>query len=273
MVGACHGTIPYDTADLEMREWAKFAEEKGIIVVAPRLESSKGDFPPGREEQIERQRTDERRILAIVRETVQMYNVASERIFITGWSAASYPIFQTGLNHPDIFRAIFVRQGSFEERFMDPSQDAMDRWQPIKIVYGRNDFLRDQTRASIKWLREQAMFVVEEEISGIHRRIDPGTAWKFFEEVARERPWIQVRAENVVGAEPLTVQFELDAIPKAVRQKWYFGDQSESREAAPTHVYSAPGRYRVTVNVEVEGGKVYMRPKIVRVARVFGESK
>lgn len=273
LVVACHGTIPYDTADLEMQEWANTGEREGIIVAAPRLKSSKGDFPPSPEKQIELQRQDEQSILAIVGEIKRKYSIAPDRVYLTGWSAASFPILQTGLNHPDIFRAIFIRQGSFDERFMDLSKNAMDRWQPIKIVYGHSDFLRDQTRASIRWLREQGMFVVEEEIAGIHRRIDPKNAWDFFESIASERPWIQIRSDNLSTEKELAVQFHLDAHPRANKQKWFFGDGTESYDAAPRHEYSEPGKYRVHVNVELAGGKIFTRSKEVRVVRVIGEPK
>src|SRR5207249_4422233 len=33
----CHGTWPYDSAALQMQEWASFAEGQGIIVAAPAL--------------------------------------------------------------------------------------------------------------------------------------------------------------------------------------------------------------------------------------------
>jgi predicted esterase len=261
----CHGTWPYDTAELQMREWARFAEYRGILLAAPTLMGAKGDLPPEPAKQVELQQQDERLILGVVDEIRDRYRVAEERVFMTGWSAGAYSILYTGLRNPDVFRALAIRQGSFDERFMDIPAERLDRWQPIKVLYGRMDFLRDQTRASIRWLRDQRMFVEEEEITGSHRRIDPGLVWKFFEKVAKERPWIRLRARPARAGDPLTLQFSLEAIPPVTGRKWFFGDEGQSREDSPVHTYASPGRYEVTVNVIVKGGKKYTRSRSIAV--------
>jgi len=99
-----------------MREWARFAENRDIIVVAPQLVGTKGDFPPEPEKQIALQREDEQAILATVSEIKRKYNIAEEQVFMTGWSAGAYAILHTGLRNPDVFRALAIRQGSFNER-------------------------------------------------------------------------------------------------------------------------------------------------------------
>jgi len=263
LVVACHGTWPFDRADLQMREWARFAEYEGIIVAAPLLVSTKGDFPPPPEKQKRLQDEDDRKILAIVDEIKNRYNVAEEQVFLTGWSAAAYPILNTGLKHPDVFRALYIRQGNFDERFLDVPQRLINKWQPIKVVYGKVDTLRDQTVASVAWLRNMGLWVEEEQVSGFHRRIDPKHNWRFFKEVIVERPWIRIRARTPDGADSLTLQFEIDAIPKAVKQKWFFGDGAESYEPSPTHAYKSAGRYQVRANVALIGGKTYSRTKSI----------
>lgn len=270
LVIACHGTWPWDTAEYQMREWAKFAEYEGIIIAAPRLVSTEGGMPPPPEKQLSLQREDETKILAVVSETKRKYNIAEEQVFLTGWSAGAYPILHAGLNNPDVFRALYVRQGNFDERFMDVPDDRLDKWQQIKVVFGKTDFLRDQTRAIIKWLRDRGMFVTGEEVAGFHRRIDPNHAWRFFEKVVKERPWIRIRAQRTDAAKPLAIRFEVDAVPKAIKQKWFFGDDNTSYEASPVHTYRTPGQYQVRVNVAVEGGKTYSRTKSLRVVRAWG---
>ena len=37
LVVTCHGTEPFDTADLQLDEWKGLAEQKGFLVVAPEL--------------------------------------------------------------------------------------------------------------------------------------------------------------------------------------------------------------------------------------------
>ncbi len=262
LVVVCHGTWPYDTAELQMREWARFGENEGIIVVAPTLEATRGDFPPPPERQIALQRADETLILNTVLALRRQYNIADERVFMTGWSAGSYSILHTGLRNPDVFRAMYVRQGTFDERFMDVPEDRLDRWQAIKIVYGKTDLLRDQAKLCITWLREHGLFVDEEEIAGAHRRIDPKLPWDYFKETAKRRLWVRLRAIVPNPDEPLTVRFELDSIPPAVKQKWFFGDGKDSYETSPVHTYERPGRYEVTANVQLNGGKKYARKRM-----------
>ncbi|MCG8408683.1 MAG: PKD domain-containing protein [Phycisphaerales bacterium] len=270
LVVACHGTWPWDTAEYQMREWAKFAEYEGIIVAAPRLVSTEGGMPPPPEKQRKLQREDDTKILAVVSEIKRKYKIAEERVFLTGWSAGAFPILHSGLNHPDIFRALYVRQGNFDERFMDVPDDRLDKWQQIKVVFGKTDMLRDQTRGIIKWLRNQGMFVTEEEVAGFHRRIDPNHAWRFFEKVVKERPWIRIRTRTTDTSKPLTVRFAVDAIPKATKQKWFFGDGETSYEASPVHTYQTPGQYEIRLNVALEGDSKFSRTKILRVIRKWG---
>ena len=265
LVLACHGTQPYDTPERQMSEWAQFGEDKGIIVVAPVLEAAKGDFPPPAAQQIELQRGDEAAMLGMVRTTKNAYRVAEEQVFMTGWSAAAYDILHTGMGHPDIFRALLIRQGTFDPAFVDVSDRVIDKWQPIKVIYGKTDFLRDQTVACIKWLRDQGQYVEELEVAGTHRRLDPATAWTFFMEVVKKRPWIRVRAWAPDPHQPRTMRFAFDSVPAARGQKWFFGEGEETFDAQPTHTFSAAGDHTVTVNVDLGGGRKYQRKKVVRV--------
>lgn len=265
LVVACHGTWPYDTAQTQMREWARFAEYEGIIVAAPTLVSCRGDFPPPPARQIRLQEQDEQSILAVVSEIKRRYEIIDSQVFLTGWSAGAYPILHTGLKHPDVFRALFIRQGTFDERFLVIPADRLDRWQQIKIVYGQSDFLRDQTRAAIRWLEEHGMFPSSEEIPGMHRRIDPEGTWAFFKKVVKEHPWIRIRAQRAGRNRPRTVRFAFKSVPAAVEQKWLFGDGGASYDASAVHTYAEPGRYEVRLNVALDGGKTYSRVKTIRV--------
>jgi len=263
LVVVCHGTWPYDTAEHQMREWAKHGETQGVIVVTPTLAATKGDLPPPPDQQIDLQRRDEAAVLAIVAMLKRQYRIAEDRVFLTGWSAGAYTMLHTGLRHPEIFRAMFIRQGTFDARFMDVPLDAFDPWQGVKVVYGQTDFLRDQSKACVAWLREQGMHVEEQEMTGTHRRIDPALPWKYFRDFARERLWVRIRAEAPDPDDPSQVQFAVDSRPPAVKQKWYFGDGRESYEPSPRHKYDKPGHYDVTVNVELPNGKKYARKRSI----------
>lgn len=265
LVVACHGTWPYDTPDLQMREWAAFAENRGIIVVAPQLTATKGDFPPPPEQQVALQNEDEKALLAIVNSVKRQYRIAEERVFMTGWSAGAYSMLHTGLRNPDVFRAFAIRQGSFDARFMEVPKDRLDRWQRILVIYGTADFLRDQSKAMIQWLRDEGMYVDQEEIPGSHRRIDPKLAWRYFCNIVKEAPWVRVRSYAADAADPRVVRFCLDAVPAAVKTRWYFGDGDESTELSPVHTYQDGGRYEVRLEVQLKDGKKYARKHILRV--------
>ncbi len=260
-----HGTWPYDTAELQMREWARFSESRGLIVVAPKLSGTKGDFPPPPAQQIELQRRDEETILAVVAALKRRYNIAEHQVFMTGWSAGAYAILYTGLRNPDVFRALVIRQGSFDVRFMDVPPVRIDTWQRVLVIYGKGDLLRDQSMDMLKWLWSVGIHPDEREITGSHRRIDPSLPWGYFRDIVKKTPWIRLRAHATSLDEPLQVRFFLDAVPKATRQKWFFGDGEESREPSPVHVYAQPGRYEVAVNVALEGGKKYSRKRVITV--------
>jgi len=260
LVVACHGTWPYDQASYQMQEWANFAEHRSIIVAAPNLLAARGDFPPGAAEQIARQEQDETAILAMVSEIKRKYNIAESRVFLTGWSAGAFDILYTGLKNPDVFRALVVRQGSFDPRFVAtiPPQ-RLDPWQPIQVIYGHVDALRDQSKAMVEWLRERELYVKDLEISGAHRRINPEVAWRFFREIARERPWIRITGRSVLPESPLEYIFAIECIPTAVKQKWFFDEGEISYEPTPRYRFDGPGWHKVRVNVEVTGDNVYHR--------------
>ena len=65
LIVVCHGTPPFDTASFQIKQWKSLAESERFIVAAPKLVGTRGLAPPP-EEQIARQRRDERTILAVV---------------------------------------------------------------------------------------------------------------------------------------------------------------------------------------------------------------
>ncbi len=265
LVVACHGTWPWDTPAPQMREWARFAEAHGIIIITPCLRGVRGDFPPPPQKQIALQQQDEQAILAIVSATKRKYNIAEEQVFMTGWSAGAYAILHTGLRHPDIFRALAIRQGTFDEQFMDIPAGRRDPWQRMLVIYGMADFLRSQSKDMMKWLRDGGYTVDEREIAGSHRRIDPELPWRYFQKIAKTMPWLRIRAAAADSDEPRNVRFHLDAVPRVARQKWFFGDGTESYEASPEHTFDKPGTYEVTVNIAFDNGKKYARKRTIKV--------
>jgi PKD repeat protein len=63
--------------------------------------------------------------------------------------------------------------------------------------------------------------------------------------------------DNIIGGyAPFTVEFT-DQSVDATSWKWDFGDGANSTEQNPTHTYTEPGQYTVTLLVSNEAGKKY----------------
>lgn len=265
LVIACHGTNPWDDAFAQIREWAQFAEEHELIVAAPVLVGTRGDIVPSVAGQIEKQQADERQILDLISQLKAQYNVAEERVFLTGWSAGSFAVLYTGLRNPDVIRALAIRQGNFKADYVAVEPERMDRWQPIFIYYGNTDLLRPESLECITWLRDKNMFVEQLEVPGSHKRLDVALSWNFFKKIAKERPWIRLRTAKVDSRNRRMVKFWCESKPAFTRIVWTFGDGGQSAEESPSHEYAEPGSYDVSAKVSLKGGKTYTRKVTVRV--------
>ena len=264
LVVLCHGTNPYDSAWAQMREWAKFAEDHDIIVAAPELNGVRGDFPPPPHKQLALQRQDEQTILGVVRALKASHRIADEAVFMAGWSAGGYDVLYAGLRNPHIFRALAVRQGNFDERYLEDVAGRLDRSQRILVYWGTSDPVRPQSEASVKWLRDHGMYVDTESKPGIHRRLPVSIAWDYFKDIYRNTPWIRAMAIIADPASPRSVQFRLRAVPPARAARWEFGDGQTADGLTPRHEYEIAGQYDVTVKVQLENKKWYKRTLTVR---------
>ncbi|MFZ5552160.1 MAG: PKD domain-containing protein [Bacteroidota bacterium] len=64
--------------------------------------------------------------------------------------------------------------------------------------------------------------------------------------VSTTRPYAAFTAANVAGCGPLTVSFG-NQTTGATQYLWYFGDGTTSTQATPSHTYSLPGTYTVSL--------------------------
>ena len=267
VVVTCHGTPPWDTARLQFDEWKGLAEQKGFLLVAPELVGTRGDVVPPPAGQIEKQIEDEKAILAIVRAVQAARSVDTSRIFLTGWSAGGYAVLFTGLRHPDVFRALSVRQGNFDAAFVEPCAPFLDRYQPIQILYGESDLLKDQALACIDWLRGHGLEPTALGQPGIHHR-SPEPVFSFFTTVVRQRPWVRVLVEDD-ARDPLKVRFGTRSSFEPAKFLWDFGDsQLRSPLANPEHRYARAGFYDVQLAVWAANGGPYVRQIRLQVPRV-----
>lgn len=265
LVVTCHGTNPFDTAKRQLDEWKGLAEQQGFLLAAPKLVGTSG-VTAKVEEQIRRQMEDERAILSIIRDIRAARSVDENRIFLTGWSAGGYAVLFTGLRHPEIFRALSVRQGNFNSAFVEPCVPFLDRYQPVQIMFGDIDPLKADAEAGIEWLGGHDIQCTVLERPGTHKR-DPVPVFDFFVDCVRRRPWIRIRVQDD-PTDPMRVRFSVKASFKPSRILWDFGDKQRSTEARPEHRYDESGVYDVKAALWKSKDKHYVRQIKLQVPRV-----
>lgn len=260
LIVTCHGTPPWDTAIQQIGRWGSLAETQGIVVAAPVLQGTYSDkLFPSVEQQIAKQEQDERVILSLVERLRSSYNIDPSRVFLTGWSGGAYAVFYTGLRNPDVFRALAVHQGNFDERFFEGVIPRLDPYQPVQISYGLTDLLKPQAEAGLAWLRKHRMvYAVSQELSG-HHRLLPDVAYHFFRRCVQEHPWIVVTAQASGADRLMAIQFRVRSSPKAESYLWQFGDGTISPAASPEHTYSLEGTYKVQVTIRTKDDKQFVR--------------
>jgi hypothetical protein len=253
----CHGAASVDKPQRQVDEWKRLAEEKAFIVVAPQLESVDPGLTTKPEDELARLRGDDDAILAVLSHVRAAQTVNTNRVFIVGWLGGAYPALFTGLRHPDVFRAIGLRQPYFDAQYVEPCIPYLDYYQPIQVVYGPMDFAKDQSVACVEWLREHHMFVAYDQTSSANKR-QPDDTYAFLHRVVEGFPWIRIYAESSEPDEPLIVRFTLHSSVEIDSYHWEFGDGTISNVAAPEHTYPEKGTYHVSVTVTA-GSKRYTR--------------
>lgn len=252
LVVTCHGTEPFDTAELQLREWRGLAERVGFLVAAPCLKGTDGITVRSHGDQMARQQADERLILNIVRNVTGSLNADPHRIYIVGWSGGGYAVYHTGLRNPSVFRAAAVRMGSFKKDYLPDMVERTDVHQPVAIFYGSEDILpgiNAESRQAYDYLKSLGMKrLMPKELTGGHRR-RPEVAFDFFKDVTSKYAYVKPSAITGVGDDPLAVQFYLDVDPEPKVVWWEFGDGVSSSEPSPRHVYPKAGSYLATVHV------------------------
>jgi pimeloyl-ACP methyl ester carboxylesterase len=251
VIVTCHGTNPFDTAWAQIHEWRALAERYGLLVVAPVLKGTDSQRTLLPEDQIARQRQDEKTILSIVQRTINSLNGDPARVYMVGWSGGAYAVYYTGLRHPKVFRALAVRMGSYDEKFLPDVIDRLDPYQPISIFMASDDLpgITPQCRAAAKWLKEHGMKRVHlREVAGTHER-KPEMAFDFFWDVTKRYSYVRINVIKDVANDPLTTQFYADVDPSPAGVIWDFGDGELSKEVSPQHRYAQAGTYQIKLTV------------------------
>lgn len=174
MVVTLHGTHGWDDSSDQIREWKHLAEQHGLIVAAPDLESPQGILPVIRSLWYKDLAADERTILAVIDEVSAKYHIDPNSILLTGFSAGGYPMYYTGLSNPKRFNMIIARACNSDIEMFDKIKFTDDtRALPIYIFNGKDDLkpIQDQSWAAFQYLREHKCFKTERrEIKGGHLR-------------------------------------------------------------------------------------------------------
>lgn len=191
LVMTLHGTPPWDTAILQICEWKALAEEKNFIVVAPLLCSTQGILPVSKEDRKKDILADDANILALRDSLCQEYNIDRKMILLTGFSAGGYPMFYSGLHHPDKFSMLISRACNndpvtLEGLDAEYNEKTKDKPRiPVLFFVGKDDLQRiqDQTWMTYRWLRRHGWTrrnCTHKETQGGHIR-RPMTTWEMWQ--------------------------------------------------------------------------------------------
>ncbi len=185
LVITLHGTPPWDTAWLQIREWKKLAEDKGFIVAVPKLRSPQGILPVSQGRWLKNLERDEEAILAVRTEVCSRYRVDKKRILLTGFSAGGFPMYYVGLRHPDKFSMLIARACNSKPLIFEHVRvTKKTRRIPIVIFYGKDDMgpIKTQSLQAFQWLRRNGWNkrnCLWKKMRGGHQR-RPKTAYNYW---------------------------------------------------------------------------------------------
>ena len=158
LVITLHGTNPWDTAWMQIREWKALAEQKKFIVAAPVMTNlgTQGIVPVKKSFRMDALAKDDRKILAVLEKICADYSVNPRQVLLSGFSAGGYPMYYTGLRHPEKFNMLIARACNcdlwiFEGLDMPPDYKRI----PIGMFWGKDDLgkIHNESWEAFRWLR------------------------------------------------------------------------------------------------------------------------
>ncbi len=197
LVISLHGTWPWDVDWHQILEWKMLGEERGFLVVAPKLGgwSTQGILPKPSGVFRSELEDDETAILAVREEMCRLYNIDRKKILLTGFSSGGYPLYWTGLRNPNKFSALAARSCNCDSRifeWMDPGK--IGRKIPVIILVGKDEMaIQDDAWRTFGWLRKNGWDsdnCIRDEVRGGHLR-RPDLAydqWRRFVLARQRRP-------------------------------------------------------------------------------------
>jgi len=248
LIVLCHSGFP-DSASKQVQEWATLAEEYGFVVIAPKIEATRGALSRSGAQEPNALKLDEAGILSSVRHVRAGHNISEDRMFIQGQAGGAGSAMFTGLRNREMFRAISLSQPRFDRGDMADVTVYVDPYQPVFLNFRGSDVMTGkQGRECADWLRSYGADLRSQPVGGGNH---PQRAIEFFQDVIRKEPWIHVHAAPSEGANPLSLRFKMSTPVPPSRFRWRFSDGDESPVAEPVHVFSKAGKHRVVVTVDL----------------------
>ncbi|MBT3278928.1 MAG: prolyl oligopeptidase family serine peptidase [Phycisphaerales bacterium] len=183
VVVTLHGTFPWDTSRLQMKEWKALGEKTECIVVAPVLDSAEGILPVAWSRRKRQLEGDDVHILAVLDELATTHSIDPERVMITGFSAGGYAMYYTGLRHPERFSMLVGRAcNTTKEIFDEYTPTPTSQKTPVIIMVGKYDsVLQSHSWIAFRWLRTHGWtnkLAIRKEYEGGHiRRPEDAYDW------------------------------------------------------------------------------------------------
>jgi len=190
LVVTLHGTHGWDDSRRQIMEWRFLAEQKGLLVVAPKLKSVQGILPVNESLWRKDLKRDEKVILAVMDELMGKYSIDPKAVLLAGFSAGGYPLYYVGLRHPDRFNMLIARSCNssldiFERVELTPAARKL----PIVIYWGKDDLqeIHRQSWRAVRWLGERGFKHLDhDKIKGGHRRT-PEIAYRYWRKILPKR--------------------------------------------------------------------------------------
>ncbi len=185
LVITLHGTHGWDGRKRQINEGGELAERKGFLVAAPYLKSPQGILPVIHSIWSKQLDADDKAILGMIDDLQAKYTIDPRAVLLTGFSAGGYPMYNTGLRHPERFNMLIARACNssiwlFERiRFTEAARNM-----PIFIFWGKDDLkpLQEQSWQAFRYLRgsRRCFNTEKKEVHGGHLR-RPETAWNLWQ--------------------------------------------------------------------------------------------
>ena len=242
----CHSS-PWQSPQSVIAEWAELAEDKGLLLLAPKLRST-GAWPAKGKKLSRVQEQDEQAVLKALQHVRAGYRVARDKVFIAGRKSGCRAAMFVGLRNPDDFRLIALLQPRFDEAQVAATEDFLDPYQRVLVLVSMGDLAKDQSRDCLQWLRQHKMTVKEDRTAAAADK-HPQRVYRFIHNTLSKHPWVQVKAFGT--SSPMRVQFRAftSFSEEIYKYEWDFGDGNTGVVARPEHEYQEPGEYLVSVKL------------------------